>query len=81
VNPILRIDISTTISKSVERDSRLFNEARGQFEKWADDMMVAVEKELRDTKEQIKVLNRQTRHATTMEAQHQLHEKIRNLEL
>ena len=69
-----------TISKSLERNNHHFNEARGQLENWADDMVLAAEKELRDTKEQIKALNRQARQATTVEEQHQLQEKIKDLE-
>jgi SNF2 family DNA or RNA helicase len=69
-----------TVSKSLERNNRHFNEAREQLEKWADDMVVAAEKELRDTKEQIKALSRQSRHATTIEEQHQLQERIKDLE-
>jgi len=69
-----------TVSKSLERNNRYFNEAREQLEKWADDMVLASEKELRDTKEQIKALNRQARHATTVDEQHQLQEQIRQLE-
>jgi len=69
-----------TISKSLERNSRFFTETREQLDKWADDMVLAAEKELKDTKEQIKGLNRQARQATTVEEQHQLQEKIRDLE-
>ena len=69
-----------TISKSLERNNHHFNEAREQLEKWADDMVLAVERELRDTKLQIKALNRQTRHATTVEEQHQFQEKIKVFE-
>lgn len=69
-----------TISKSLERNNRHFNEAREQLEKWADDMILAAEKELRDTKEQIKALNREARHATTVEEQRQLQEKVRDVE-
>ncbi len=68
------------ISKSLERNNHHFNEAREQLEKWADDMVLAAEKELRDTKEQIKALNRQARQATTVEEQHQLQDKIKDLE-
>ena len=50
------------------------------MEKWADDLVVAAEKELRDTKEQIKALNRLARLAPTVEEQHQLQEKIRDME-
>jgi len=69
-----------TVSKSLERNNQHFNEARERLERWADDMVLAAEKELRDTKEQIKALNRQARHATTVEGQHQLQEKIKDLE-
>ncbi len=69
-----------TISKSLERNNRYFNEAREQLEKWAEDMVLAAEKELHDTKEQIKALNRQARQATTVQEQHQFQEKIKDLE-
>jgi len=69
-----------TINKSLERNGRHFNEAREQLEKWAEDMVLAAERELHDTKEQIKALNRQARQAATVEEQHQLQEKIKDLE-
>lgn len=69
-----------TINKSLERNSRHFNEAREQLEKWAEDMVLAVERELRDTKEQIKALSRQARQAETVNEQHAIQDKIRELE-
>jgi hypothetical protein len=69
-----------TINKSLERNSQHFNEARDLLEKWAEDMVLAAEKELRDTKEQIKALNRQARQAATVQEQHDIQEKVRNLE-
>jgi hypothetical protein len=71
---------NATINKSLERNNRHFNEAREQLEKWADDMILATEKELRDTKEQIKVLNRQARQAATIQEQHDFQEKICEME-
>jgi len=47
---------------------------------WADDMVVAAEKELKDTKEPIKALNRQARLATTTEEQHSIQEQVKDLE-
>jgi len=70
----------STISRSLETNNKHFNEGRERLEKWADDMVIAAEKELRDTKEQIKALNRQARLAPTVEEQHQLQEKVRELE-
>ncbi len=72
--------VKATISMSLERNNKYFNEAREQLEKWADDMILAAEKELKDTKEQIKALTRQARQATTIQEQHELQEKIRQLE-
>jgi hypothetical protein len=72
--------VRATISKALERNNRHFNEAREQLEKWAEDMVLAVDRELHDTKEQIKALNRQARQATTVEEQHQLQEQIKALE-
>jgi hypothetical protein len=69
-----------TISKSLERNNRHFSEAREQLEKWAEDMIVAAERELRDAKEQIKALNRQARQATIVQEQHELQSKIQDLE-
>lgn len=72
--------VQATISRSLEENNRHFNEARERLEKWAEDMVLAAEKELKDTKQQINVLNRQSRLAATMEEQHDLQEKIRELE-
>ncbi len=69
-----------TINKSLERNRHHFKAAREKLEKWADNMVLAADKELRDTKEQIKAVNRQARYATTVEEQHQLQEKIKYLE-
>ncbi|MCL5279631.1 MAG: SNF2-related protein [Planctomycetes bacterium] len=69
-----------TINKSLERNNRYFAEAREQLEKWAEDMVVAAERELHDTKEQIKALNRQARQAATVDEQHRLQEQIKDME-
>lgn len=72
--------IRATINRSLETNNAHFQQAREQLEHWADDMGVAAEKELSDTKEQIKVLSRQARQAPTLEEQRALQEKIRELE-
>lgn len=69
-----------TLSRSLEENNKHFNEARERLEKWADDMVISAEKELRDTKEQIKAQRRLARQAVTIEEQHQIQEKMRNLE-
>jgi len=69
-----------TISRSLEENNRHFAEARERLEKWAADMVLGAERELADTKEQIKALTRQARQAATIEEQHGIQEKIRDLE-
>jgi hypothetical protein len=50
-----------TISQSLEANNKHFNEAREKLEKWADDLVLVAEKALKDTKEQIKMTQRQAR--------------------
>jgi hypothetical protein len=69
-----------TISRSLEQNSKHFNDAREKLEKWADDMVLSAEKALLDTKEQIKALRRQSRQAVTLQEQHDIQEKIQKLE-
>lgn len=69
-----------TVSRSLEQNSKHFHEAREKLERWADDMVLAAEKALTDTKEQIKALRRQARQAVTLAEQHQIQEKIQKLE-
>jgi superfamily II DNA or RNA helicase len=69
-----------TVSRSLEQNSTHFNGAREKLEKWADDLVLAAEKSLLDTKEQIKVLRRQARQAVTLAEQHEIQEKMQKLE-
>jgi hypothetical protein len=69
-----------TISRSLEANNKHFQQAREKLEAWADDMVLAAEKALRDTKEKIKVLSREARQATTLEEQHRIQEEIARLE-
>jgi superfamily II DNA/RNA helicase len=69
-----------TIASSLEGNNTLFNEERERLEKWAEDMVVAAEKDLADTKAQIKAMRRQARLATTLDEQNELQQKLRELE-
>jgi superfamily II DNA/RNA helicase len=69
-----------TISQSLEANNQHFNEAREKLEKWADDLVLAAEKALKDTKEQIKIFQRQARLATNLDEQHDIQQKIQKLE-
>ncbi|MBF0155057.1 MAG: DEAD/DEAH box helicase family protein [Magnetococcales bacterium] len=69
-----------TLAKNLEENNRHFSEARDQLDKWAEDMELAVQKELDDTKRQIRDLQRRSRQAPTLEEQHGLQEEIVKLE-
>ena len=69
-----------TISQSLESNNKHFNEAREKLERWADDLVLAAEKALKDTKEQIKFAQREARVATTLNEQHEIQQKIQKLE-
>ena len=68
------------VAVSLETNNRLFGEERERLEKWADDMVVAAEKDLADTKAQIKAIRRQSRLATTLDEQNELQTKLSDLE-
>lgn len=68
------------IACSLEDNNRLFVEERERLEKWAEDMVLAAEKDLADTRAQIKAVRRQARLAATLDEQGGFQTKIRNLE-
>ena len=57
------------ITRSLEANKH-FQQERERLGRHADDTVVSEEKELADTKARIKLLNRQSRMATTTEEQH-----------
>jgi len=72
--------VQATISRSLETNNRHFQEARDKLDNWAEDLILAAEKELKDTKERIKALKHRSRLATTIEEQHALQKQIQELE-
>ncbi|KLU02309.1 helicase (Snf2/Rad54 family) [Rhodopirellula islandica] len=74
------VHTKANVSRSLESNSKHFQAAREKLESWADDMVLAAEKSLRDTKERIKVKQREARQATTMAEQHAIQEEIQKLE-
>ena len=74
------IATDAAIACSLEDNNKLFGEERERLEKWAEDMVIAAEKELGDTKAQIKAVRRQSRLATTLDEQNELQQKLTLLE-
>jgi hypothetical protein len=67
-------------ASALERNNGQFNEARERLYKWAEDMELAAQKDLQQTKDQIKGFNREARKAVSLEEQEALQVKIRRLE-
>ncbi len=72
--------VMAVIAKNLEENNKHFMEERDKLEKWTDDMVKSMEKELDDVKRQIKEQERKARQAVTMEEQKQLQESIATLE-
>ncbi|EMI18480.1 helicase domain-containing protein [Rhodopirellula maiorica SM1] len=72
--------VRACLNRSLEQNNRHFNEAREKLEQWAEDMEIAAQKELDDTKNQIRATSREARLATTMDEQKTLQDKVRSLE-
>jgi hypothetical protein len=68
------------ISWSLEENNKHFNQARERLDKWAEDMMLTVENELKETKDQIKRLNREARLASGLDEQHAIQQEVKKLE-
>jgi hypothetical protein len=75
-----KIHAEAAVALSLEENNRLFSEERERLEKWAEDMVFAAEKELADTKAQIKAVRRQSRLAATLDVQNELQQKLQELE-
>jgi len=71
---------AATISRSLEENNRHFHEERERLEKWADDLILAAESELKEIKAKIREMKRLSRLATSTEEQHACLVKIRELE-
>jgi hypothetical protein len=69
-----------TVAHALETNNAHFTEARDKLDRWAADMELAVEQALKNTKDQIKVAQREARQAPTLAEQQSLQERIAKLE-
>lgn len=69
-----------TIARSLETNNKHFIEARDRLDRWADDMELAAEQALKNTKEQIKAAKREARQATMLAEQQAIQGRIAKLE-
>jgi exonuclease VII large subunit len=68
------------LNRSLETNNAHFGLAREKLERWADDKVLAAERALKDTKEQIKALRREARQAATLEEEHVVQLRLQDLE-
>ena len=68
--------VEAAIARTLETNHKHFNEARDQLDQWAEDMEIAAQKELEDTKRQIRELQRRSRLAPTLAEQHEFQGQI-----
>jgi superfamily II DNA or RNA helicase len=69
-----------TLNLSLDANNKHFSSARDRLERWAEDKIFAVERALKDTKEQIKAVRREARLATTLEQEAAIQSKLQELE-
>jgi hypothetical protein len=69
-----------TVAYALETNDAHFNEGRDKLDRWAEDMVKAAEQALKNTKDQIKVAQREARQATTLAEQQAAQERIAKLE-
>lgn len=68
------------LNRSLEANNAHFGSAREKLERWAEDKVLAAERALKDTKEQIKALRREARQAATLEEEHAVQLRLQELE-
>jgi len=66
---------TSTMNKIMEQNNTFFREEHLRIDKWADDMLLASEKELKDIRQLIKATGRQIRIAETLAEQAELQKK------
>ena len=71
---------AATVAHALETNNAHFTEARDKLDRWAADMELAAEQALKNTKEQIKVAQREARQAPTLAEQQTIQERIAKLE-
>lgn len=74
-------NLEVQLSIAMHTNNKYFQDERDKLDKWADDKMLAAEQALVDTKNQIKSLKRESRHAISAEEQQLCLQQLKDLEL
>ncbi len=70
----------SAVMRSMENNSRLFHEERERVEKWAEDVLLAAERELKEIKEQITGHRKRAMLAPTIDEQLEHQKQMKDLE-
>ena len=70
----------STLARDLEVNNAHFQQARERLDRWADDMVLAAEKNLTSTKEQLRAAQREARLASSLAEQHIAQEKVLKLQ-
>lgn len=71
--------IQTALNKALDENNEYFQRERAKLDAWAEDMMVAAEKEMEEVKTQIKQACRDSRLAESLEEQKDAEEQLKKL--
>jgi ERCC4-related helicase len=71
--------IDGTIDKVMERNNVHYQEECERLFRWSEDLTLSAEKDLKDTKNRLKMLNRQMRQSSSMQEKYELQTKIKKL--
>lgn len=74
-----RIHADATLTAAMERNNAFYKEECERLFRWADDLTLSAEKELKDTKSQLREQNRQLRLATSQQDRLAVELKIKEL--
>lgn len=72
--------IDATIDKTMERNNSYYHDECDRLFRWTDDLISSAEKELKDTKNRLRALNRELRQSTSLQEKHDVEVKIRETE-
>jgi len=72
--------LDAKLAEAMDMNNKYFQDERDKLDKWADDKVLAAEQALVDTKNQIKSIKRESRHAVSVEEQQVMQKQLKNLE-
>ena len=79
LNKDIEVYRDSVISRAVDADLKFFSQEEERLNKWSEDMIYAVERELDQIKKQIKQLEKESRQSTSVNEKLELQQKLTSL--